>query len=209
MIFDTHAHYNDRAFDEDRALLLAEFPYYGIGGVVAGYQAAGFKGAALGGAAGLMANLLAAGILGGMGLVGLPMFVITCAIGTIVGKKVPQAVFSAGIGKKKMEEVKQATKNNIQKAVREMRREQYLEKWIEELVVKRFEELADQMDDECETLLQDTERSMNAIRKDLVRSRTDRENVVKMLENAETRCINLIKGLEPICQRVNSALREA
>ena len=33
-IFDTHAHYNDRAFDEDRALLLAEFPYYGIGGVV-------------------------------------------------------------------------------------------------------------------------------------------------------------------------------
>ena len=34
MIFDTHAHYNDRAFDEDRDLLLAEFPDRGINGVV-------------------------------------------------------------------------------------------------------------------------------------------------------------------------------
>ncbi|MBR0398061.1 MAG: TatD family hydrolase [Eubacterium sp.] len=34
MIFDTHAHYNDRAFEEDRALLLEGFPDRGIGGVV-------------------------------------------------------------------------------------------------------------------------------------------------------------------------------
>lgn len=34
MIFDTHAHYNDRAFDTDRDQLLAGFPEKGIGAVV-------------------------------------------------------------------------------------------------------------------------------------------------------------------------------
>mgnify|MGYP000103845733 CR=1 FL=1 len=32
MIFDTHAHYDDEAFDEDREQLLAGFKENGIGG---------------------------------------------------------------------------------------------------------------------------------------------------------------------------------
>ncbi|MCD8012921.1 MAG: TatD family hydrolase [Lachnospiraceae bacterium] len=34
MIFDTHAHYNDEAFDQDREELLAGMPAAGIGGIV-------------------------------------------------------------------------------------------------------------------------------------------------------------------------------
>ena len=34
MIFDTHAHYDDEAFDEDRDMLLAGLPARGIGAVV-------------------------------------------------------------------------------------------------------------------------------------------------------------------------------
>ena len=34
MIFDTHAHYDDAAFDEDRETLLASFPGNGIGAVI-------------------------------------------------------------------------------------------------------------------------------------------------------------------------------
>lgn len=34
MIFDTHAHYDDKAFDEDREALLAQLPQQGIGRVV-------------------------------------------------------------------------------------------------------------------------------------------------------------------------------
>ena len=33
MIFDTHAHYDDEAFDEDREQLLATFKENGIGAV--------------------------------------------------------------------------------------------------------------------------------------------------------------------------------
>ena len=34
MIFDTHAHYDDKAFDEDREEMLASLPENGIGNVV-------------------------------------------------------------------------------------------------------------------------------------------------------------------------------
>ena len=34
MIFDSHAHYDDRAFDEDRGTLLASLPANGISRVV-------------------------------------------------------------------------------------------------------------------------------------------------------------------------------
>ena len=34
MIFDTHAHYNDRRFNKDREELLARLPEEGIGRVV-------------------------------------------------------------------------------------------------------------------------------------------------------------------------------
>ena len=34
MIFDSHAHYDDRAFDEDRDELLSSLPEKGIAGVV-------------------------------------------------------------------------------------------------------------------------------------------------------------------------------
>ena len=34
MIFDSHAHYDDKAFDEDREQLLGSFPEKGIGYVV-------------------------------------------------------------------------------------------------------------------------------------------------------------------------------
>ena len=34
MIFDTHAHYNDQAFDEDREKLIQSLPENGIGLVV-------------------------------------------------------------------------------------------------------------------------------------------------------------------------------
>ena len=35
MIFDTHTHYDDSAFDDDRELLLSSFEEKGIGGFIA------------------------------------------------------------------------------------------------------------------------------------------------------------------------------
>lgn len=181
---------------------------YGIGGLVAGYQAAGIKGALAGGGVGLFANLAVASILGSLSIVGLPMVVVSCAVGTLVSKKFTSTVFAKGIGEKKLNELKTEMKKNITLAIREMQANQNLESWVEQIVVTRFDELSACMDEECEKLLRDTENSMNEIRKDLAKNEADRQNTLKRLDKAETRCVEIVTDLKPICEKVEAALKE-
>ena len=181
---------------------------YGIGGIVAGFRTAGVKGAIAGGGVGLAANLAAASILASLSIVGLPMVVISCAIGTFVSKKFATTMFGADVGKKKLAELKTQMKKNISLAIREMQVNRNLENWIEEMVVKRFDELITSMEDECEKMLQDSERSMNEIRKDLAQSEAERANALKRLEDAEKRCVALVTELKPICEKVEAVLKE-
>lgn len=181
---------------------------YGIGGLVAGYQAAGIKGALAGGGVGLFANLAVAGILGSLSIVGLPMVVISCTVGTLVSKKFTSAVFAKGIGENKLKELKAEMKKNISLAIRDMQANQNLETWIEQLVGNRFDQLSASMDEECEKLLRDTETSMNEIRKDLAQNEAERKNTIKRLDKAENRCIEIVTGLKPVCEKVEAALKE-
>lgn len=181
---------------------------YGIGGVVSGFRTAGVKGALVGGGAGLIANLATWGILASMSIVGLPMIVISCAVGTFVSKKVAGTLFAADVGEKKLKELKTEMKKNVSLAIREMQVNRNLENWIEEMVVKRFDELIASMEDECEKMLQDSEHSMNEIRKDLAQSEAERANTLKRLEDAENRCVALVTELKPICEKVEMVLKE-
>lgn len=182
---------------------------YGIGGLVAGYRAAGIKGALVGGGGGLVANLAVAGILGSLSIVGLPMVVISCAVGTLVSKKLAKTFFGPDVGKKKLKEIKDKVKENITLSVREMQLNRNLENWVEEMVITRFDELIASMEEECERLLQDSEHSMDEIRKDLAQNEAERTNTLKRLDAAQNRCIEIVKELEPVCRKVESALKEA
>lgn len=181
---------------------------YGIGGAVAGYQAAGVKGLLVGGGAGLVANLAVAGILSSMAIVGLPMLVVSCAVGTFVGRKVPTIIFAPGIGEKKLREIKAEMKKNITASIRDMQTQRDLENWVESMVGSRFDQLSASMEEDCEKILRDTEKSMDEIRRDLARSETERENAVKKLEKAEASCVEIITDLKPVCEKVSAALKE-
>ncbi len=123
---------------------------YGIGGLVAGYRAAGIKGALVGGGAGLAANLAVAAFLTSLSVVGLPMLIISCAVGTIVGKKIPAIIFKKGIGQERLNAIKNVARTNISEAVRTMLLNRDLEKWINGLVNERFTELINAMEAECD-----------------------------------------------------------
>lgn len=181
---------------------------YGIGGLVAGYQAAGIKGALAGGGMGLVANLAVAGILGSLSIVGLPMVVISCAVGTLVSRKFTGAIFADDIGQKKLAEIKKAMKGNISSAIRDMQVNRNIENWIEETVTDQFDELITAMEDECENLLTDSESSMNEIQKDLTQNDANRANTLKRLDDQEKRCLEILKELEPVCKKVEAVLKE-
>lgn len=182
---------------------------YGVGGVVAGWRAAGIKGALVGGGGGLVANLAVASILASMSIVGLPMVVISCAVGTLASKVISRNMFAADMGKKKLKEIKDKVKENVTLSVREMQVSRNLENWVEEMVISRFDELIASMEEETERLLQDSEHSMNEIRKDLAQNEAERANTLQRLSETEKRCIEIVKDLEPVCKKVESALKEA
>lgn len=181
----------------------------GLGGIIAGWKAAGIKGAVVGGGAGLAANLAVWGLLGSLSVIGLPAVVISCAVGTLVSKKLSNTLFAADVGKKKLKEIKDKVKVNITQSIREMQVSRNLENWVEEMVISRFDELIASMEEETERLLQDSEHSMNEIRKDLAQNEAERANTLQRLSKAEERCIEIVKDLEPVCRKVESALKEA
>lgn len=181
----------------------------GLGGIIAGWKAAGIKGAVVGGGAGLAANLAVWGLLGSLSVIGLPAVVISCAVGTLVSKKLSNTLFAADVGKKKLKEIKDKVKVNITQSIREMQVSRNLENWVEEMVISRFDELIASMEEETERLLQDSEHSMNEIRKDLAQNEAERANTLQRLNKAEERCIEIVRDLEPVCKKVESALKEA
>ncbi len=179
---------------------------YGLGGLISGYRTAGFKGALLGGGAGLAANIATAFLLGSFSIVGLPLMVISCAVGTIVSKKVSRVAFKTDIGLRKLNEIRNLTRTNITSSIRDMQINRDIEIWIDKLVDEKFAELVNSMEEECEKMLRDTESSMNEIRKDLTRNEADREQTVRRLNEAEARCLEILEGLKPICKKVEAAL---
>lgn len=113
------------------------------------------------------------------------------------------------MGKKKLKEIKDKVKVNITQSIREMQVSRNLENWVEEMVISRFDELIASMEEETERLLQDSEHSMNEIRKDLAQNEAERANTLQRLNKAEERCIEIVRDLEPVCKKVESALKEA
>lgn len=179
----------------------------GIGGLVAGYRVAGVKGALVGGGAGLAVNIAVGILLTSLSVSFLPMTIISCAVGTIVGKKIPTMIFRRGIGQERLNAIKNAARTNISEAVRTMLLNRDLEKWINGLVNERFSELINAMEAECDKMLSDTESSMAQIHKDLILHRVEREQTLQFLDSAEENCRGILESLKPVCEKVEAALK--
>ena len=180
---------------------------YGIGGVVAGYRVAGLKGAVVGGGIGLAANLATAAILSGLAVSALPLFVISCFAGTFVSKKVTTFLFGDGKAKKALTNIKKSFQTNIRFSIEEMKKNREFETWVEGLVGSRFDEVIQKLNEECETVLKDTENTINGIRGEMAEYKANGEAAKRKLDEAKERCLEIIKDLEPVYEQVHAALK--
>ena len=175
---------------------------YGLGGIVSGFRAAGVKGALLGGGAGLAENLGLTALLAPMGLVGLPLIIITCAAGTGASKLICNAVFKKSKNEKELEQLKQNLKAGVKENIDKMRRDRILEKWIQDTISSQFESLCDAMDEQCETAIREAENMINQIKLDLARTNAEKEAAKKNYLELEKSIDGLIETLEPIRQKL-------
>lgn len=172
---------------------------YGLGGVISGFRAAGVKGALLGGAAGLAANLAVCNlVLAPLAAPLLPAFIISCAVGTVASKLVCSKLFAGSKNEKELEKLRKSVSEATKQNFAHMREERVLENWIDSTVTEQFDSLCSTMDSECESAIREAEESISRIKLDLARSSAEKKAAKESYIGLGEAVDALIMSLEPL-----------
>lgn len=187
-------------------VLGAGFPIIGIGGALAGYRAAGAKGLLVGGGVGAAASLLTLMVCP---VVGIPAAIISCAAGTMAGKAVVKGAFRKDMMAKEIVKIRSNMRDSVHKYIEDCRKGRYLENWVNDTVLGRFEELIKTFEVECERMIKDTQATIDAIKRDLNTNEITRKQKNEELEQIITSIAELWKEMAPLQKKINASLREA
>lgn len=194
------------ALDTVTTLFVSGCP--GLGGAVSGYQAAGVKGALVGGGLACASGLTLLLTLAPIGIVGLPLVAIASVSGTLLGKTVCDAVFKASRNQKALEELKAALTRSFDESSRRMRRERELEKWIEGTVEGQFSLLVSAMNEECQRVIGQANETIDNIRMALVRSATEKKNRMEDYDRLQASIVEIRDRLMPLKEQLASCIHD-
>ena len=180
---------------------------FGLGGIIEGYKEAGFKGAALGGAAGLAAQLATAAALMAISLPALPLSLIALAAGPVASKFLVKKVFKGDVGEKKLAEIRAAMKKNLDDMIADMEARGELEQWVRQRVSGVFESLTAALEEECEVMLKDTQGTIDAIKEDLLQNEMQRQKLQEDYEENQRTVKQILEKLEPVSAKVGKVLK--
>ncbi len=182
--------------------------FMGLGGIVAGFKNAGVKGALVGGGTSFGTTMLVATLLVSMNILGPAALIISALAGTLAGKFSTMLLFRKDISKKKLDEIRDALRQSIDTLVSEMRTNNELEKWSDDMTAKRFQEVINALEDEIERLLRSSEGSIDQIKHDMTENDVQRRQLEK---NYDGILLSLKKMAEediaPITARVHEVLQ--
>ena len=180
---------------------------FGLGGFIEGYKTAGFKGAALGGAAGFAAQVATAAALMAISLPALPLSLIALAAGPLASKFLVKKVFKKDVGEKKLQEIRSVMERNLDDMIADMEARGELEQWVSQRVSGVFEELKTALDSECDTMLKDTQGTIDAIKEDLLQNEMQRRKLLEDYDEHQNTLRQILEKLEPVSRKVGSVLK--
>ncbi len=195
------------------ALLGGALP--GVGALVSGYREDGIKGAAAGGAAGVVAGFgVAAGIIAATGGLALPGLLITSLSSAVAGKGVRALLFKKkgtsdsgfNTSDNPVDQVRSQLYESVNTAIDEIRRQNSLENWLKDTCDKMYSSMADSIDTEWENSLTSVEKSLAEIKVNLQLNEEKRKNKVEELQEEIDEITKIVKTIEPIQNRLKSAL---
>lgn len=171
----------------------------GLGGIISGFRAAGVKGALVGGAAGLAANLAAWNlVLVPLAAPVLPALIISCAVGTFTSKFICKKLFASSRNIKELEKLKESLQEQTAKNFAQLRSDRTLEKWVESSVTSQFDQLCTAMDSECEGSIREAEETIGKIKLDLARNASEKKAAKENYLALEQSIDALGASLEPV-----------
>lgn len=176
---------------------------WGLTGLVKGYQEAGFKGAAVGLAAGVATTLAVGAILGSAGIVGLPLCVIASAASGVTGKFSANLLFPQK-GDKEYHTLIDNARQQVKAAVAQLRASGELEHVLSSRIENGFASLVSSVNEELEKALHDTEQTLDLIKQDLTKNDLQREQAAKEYDKIITSVGEIMNQLQPVMRTIQS-----
>ena len=82
-----------------------------------------------------------------------------------------------------------------------------LEQWVSQRVSGVFEELKTALDSECDTMLKDTQGTIDAIKEDLLQNEMQRRKLLEDYDEHQNTLRQILEKLEPVSRKVGSVLK--
>lgn len=180
----------------------------GLGGAIAGYRAAGVKGALLGGGTAFVSGMALLVLLGTAGVSFIPAGLLACAASSLSGKKVCEMVFAGSRNKKALEEIKKTLQEGFDESSAQMRRDRLLEKWIDSTVEGQFNILIEAMNKECQRIVAQANETINNIKMELVRDAEEKKKRMEEYNRMRTTVMEIQSRLVPLRERIASCIHD-
>ena len=178
----------------------------GIDGALEGFKRGGYKGAITGFFTDKAAEAVVITVLASLGLPALPIYLTSTIVGRAAAKTLPGMIFSEDSGNKWLKELYPKLDDSIDNMVKELKDKGELEKWIRGRVDTVYQELSEALDQECETLLKDTQATIDSIKKDLLENEMQRNVKAAQYDKDLETIIALKDSLSPISDKVSRIL---
>lgn len=184
----------------------------GIGGAISGFRNYGLKGGVAGGAAAAVTSVLVGTALASVSVVGLPMLLIMGATSAVTGRAIPKLLF--GKSKKAAEKqpafnanaVREQLLTSVRESVQEIRNNQEIEKWLKNNCENMYNAVADNIDAEWENQLKSMEDTLTQAKIDLQMNKEAKAKTETEMAEYSNTIENVLKTIQPICDKLNSAL---
>lgn len=179
----------------------------GFGSLVAGYKNAGIKGALVGGGIGLVAMGVVESLLVAVQFLGPAAWLATALAGTLASKFATRLIFSKDIAKRKLDDLRRAIEEGIDKMIDELKVGRELEIWSEKQTEERYDAVIRSLEEEIERLLSSTEGSIDVIRRELTENEVRRAQLEKQYTDVLKAVNDLTeKDIAAVAERVRAVL---
>lgn len=185
---------------------------FGIGGIIAGWKQAGWKGGVIGGAAGYAAGLGVVEIalaLGGGALawpIAIPVLALGGIAATFVGKGAVKLALSKQIGAKNAAAIRASLLTAVKESMVAVRAQRTLEHWLKEATNKAYNSVADKIDCELEQSLVDFESALAQLNLDQQKSESELQATDELLDRCETSLKKVEATIRPIKAKLSESL---
>lgn len=179
----------------------------GLGGLIAGFREHGLKGAAVGGLSGTALGFAALFGAFSLGIVGLPLALISGAASTFGGKAITNLIF----GKQKKNVIssvalRDSLNDSVHGIVKKFREDRMLESWLEKTCSQLYDEVAENVDREWENSLKTMEETLTKIQIDLKMKEKNKEKVETDMKEYAATLNNVLETIHPINTKLSEAL---